>query len=510
MQSILRQLGWRSPAQYVLRRSRYSLCSRAYSGAPFVPPAQLAEQPRVKLTIDADGVPNWHGATTEDVNAAISDDAMKEILLDPDIRGKGKLAPESPSFYTGRAPYYDTMTSLQMALGQIRATLKTLQLLPLPPFARASLLPMPPLWKNLEEMSSEVGMKLNTTRYRRLLVVLNELHECLRIATTAGHTELADMIEQVVAMFERGESQKEEYMSRGKRTIAELDEFGRSYTLGRRKTSSARVWIIPVQSAQPTPEPEAEAEQVATPAAPESISDAELHDLFSGISSQEPSLPSETDANSSSSLVFDEVLEAEETDNSTQPSFRSSLDSLLQTSADSSASQASLLDQDGPTLQNDSVPETIEDSPPLSSDDDHNAHPLIDDSSDTRVQTVRRPQRITSNVKPVEVPTTTILVNNLPLSQYFPKVVDRERVVYPLKVAGVLGKFNVFTIARGGGSTGQTGAIAHGIAKGLLAHDQELLTVLRKANLIKRDPRVVERKKTGLAKARKRYTWVKR
>ncbi|KAK0225920.1 ribosomal protein S9/S16-domain-containing protein [Armillaria fumosa] len=300
--------------------------------------------------------------------------------MDPDIRGRGKLAPESPSFYTGRAPYYDTMTSLQMALGQIRATLKTLQLLPLPPFARASLLPMPPLWKNLEEMSSEVGMKLNTTRYRRLLVVLNELHECLRIATTAGHTELADMIEQVVAMFERGESQKEEYMSRGKRTIAELDQFGRSYTLGRRKTSSARVWIIP---------------------------------------------------------------------------------------------------------------------------------------------------RIASNVKPVDVPTTTILVNNLPLSQYFPKTVDRERVVYPLKVAGVLGKFNIFTIARGGGSTGQTGAIAHGIAKGLLAHDQELLTVLRKgessrfamhvlnssccpANLIKRDPRVVERKKTGLAKARKRYTWVKR
>ncbi|KAK0485801.1 ribosomal protein S5 domain 2-like protein [Armillaria novae-zelandiae] len=490
MQSILRQLGWRSPARYVLRRSRYSLCSRAYSGAPFVPPAQLAEQPRVKLTIDTDGVPNWHGATTEDVNAAISDDAMKEILMDPDIRGRGKLAPESPSFYTGRAPYYDTMTSLQMALGQIRATLKTLQLLPLPPFARASLLPMPPLWKNLEEMSSEVGMKLNTTRYRRLLVVLNELHECLRIATTAGHTELADMIEQVVAMFERGESQKEEYMSRGKRTIAELDEFGRSYTLGRRKTSSARVWIIPV----------------AAPAVPEPISDAELHDLFSGLSSQKPSSPSETDASSSSA----EVPEAAEMDKSTQPSFRSSLDNLLQTSTDSSASQVSLVDQDGPTLQNDSVTETVDDSPSLSSDDNPNSHPLIDDGSDTKIQTARRHQRITSNVKSVDVPITTILVNNLPLSQYFPKTVDRERVVYPLKVAGVLGKFNIFTIARGGGSTGQTGAIAHGIAKGLLAHDQELLTVLHKANLIKRDPRVVERKKTGLAKARKRYTWVKR
>ncbi|KAG7446278.1 uncharacterized protein BT62DRAFT_931727 [Guyanagaster necrorhizus] len=433
---------------------------------------------------------------------------MKEILLDPEIRGQSKLAPESPSFYTGRAPYYDTVTSLQMALGQIRATLKTLQLLPLPSFARASLLPMPPLWKNLEEMSSEVGMKLNTTRYRRLLVVLNELHECLRIATTAGHTEFADMIEQVVAMFERGESQKEEYMSRGKRTIAELDQFGRSYTLGRRKTSSARVWIIPVQSAQPTPEPDVT--QATTTVSPEAISETELHDLFSGLSSQEPLSPSETDTNSfspSMSSDFEEAPEAEETGNTTQASFRSSLDSLLQTSADSYASQASLVDEDGPILQNDSIPEGFDDSSSLPNDDHH---PLIHDGSDTRIQTLQHSQRTNSNVKVVDVPATTILVNNLPLSQYFPKIVDRERVVYPLKVAGVLGKFNVFTIARGGGSTGQTGAIAHGIAKGLLAHDQELLTVLRKANLIKRDPRVVERKKTGLAKARKRYTWVKR
>jgi len=82
--------------------------------------------------------------------------------------------------------------------------------------------------------------------------------------------------------------------------------------------------------------------------------------------------------------------------------------------------------------------------------------------------------------------------------------------VRPLKLAGVLGAFNVFAIVRGGGTTGQAGALAHGIAQGIVAHVPEVDPILRKAKLMKRDPRMVERKKTGLAKARKRYTWVKR
>lgn len=68
----------------------------------------------------------------------------------------------------------------------------------------------------------------------------------------------------------------------------------------------------------------------------------------------------------------------------------------------------------------------------------------------------------------------------------------------------------MFIIVRGGGTTGQSGAIAHGIAKGVFAHDPETGTVLKRAKLLRRDPRMVERKKTGLAKARKAYTWVKR
>ncbi|WFD36138.1 37S ribosomal protein S9, mitochondrial [Malassezia cuniculi] len=115
-----------------------------------------------------------------------------------------------------------------------------------------------------------------------------------------------------------------------------------------------------------------------------------------------------------------------------------------------------------------------------------------------------------------------ILVNGVPLAEYFSRTEDREAVTWPLKLAGVLGAYNVFALARGGGSSGQAGAIAHGMSNALvtsLAHADfpdaerialETRSVLSKDGVLNRDPRMVERKKPGLAKARKAYTWVKR
>jgi len=111
---------------------------------------------------------------------------------------------------------------------------------------------------------------------------------------------------------------------------------------------------------------------------------------------------------------------------------------------------------------------------------------------------------------PLSFQPSQILVNNLPLSKYFSLPSDREKLTRPLKLAGVLGGYNIFALVRGGGTTGQSGAISHGIAKGLAAHEPQMSEVLRKAKLLRRDPRIVERKKTGLAKARKRYAWVRR
>jgi small subunit ribosomal protein S9 len=75
---------------------------------------------------------------------------------------------------------------------------------------------------------------------------------------------------------------------------------------------------------------------------------------------------------------------------------------------------------------------------------------------------------------------TEILVNGIPLSKYFPLPADRERIVRPFKLTGLLGAYNVFAIVRGGGTTGQSGAVAHGLAKGLAAHVPDVELILKR------------------------------
>ena len=246
-----------------------------------------------------------------------------------------------------------------------------------------------------------------------MIAVLADLDECARIASAAGHTPLTESIKPVLALFERDD--KDNVLSRALRKHVPLDRYGRSYTVGKRKESAARVWIIPARGPEPT-----------TTAAPTAVS----------------------------------------------------------TSSSSSSSDADLL------------------------------APVVNDAF------APSPDAAASRVP---VTPTTILVNNVPLHKFFAATADRERVVRPLKLAGVLGAYNVFTIVRGGGTTGQAGAIAHGIAQGIVAHVPEVDPILRKggvrlislpvstlthlsAKLMKRDPRMVERKKTGLAKARKRVS----
>jgi len=151
-------------------------------------------------------------------------------------------------------------------------------------------------------------------------------------------------------------------LARGKAKPVKFDEYGRSYTLGKRKTSSARVWIVPVQR------PPADS---STPSPPT------------------PAL-TETD---------------------------SALEALL------------------------------------------------------------NPNSSKSNE---DVSAAQVLVNNTPLSAYFPIPADRTRVIHPLKLTGLLGAYNIFAIVRGGGTSGQSGALAHGIAKGLAAHEPAVQTILRK------------------------------
>lgn len=103
-----------------------------------------------------------------------------------------------------------------------------------------------------------------------------------------------------------------------------------------------------------------------------------------------------------------------------------------------------------------------------------------------------------------------ILVNRRPLDEYFGRETARMTVRQPLVVAEALERFDIAVTVRGGGGSGQAGAIRHGIARALVDYDDSLRTPLRTAGFLTRDDREVERKKVGLRKARKRPQYSKR
>ena len=103
-----------------------------------------------------------------------------------------------------------------------------------------------------------------------------------------------------------------------------------------------------------------------------------------------------------------------------------------------------------------------------------------------------------------------IIVNNVPYEERFPRLEHRQIIQQPLLVTENVGKYNVLVKVEGGGISGQAGAISHGIARALLEVDERLRPRLREDGLLTRDPRVKERKKVGLRRARKAPQYTKR
>ena len=103
-----------------------------------------------------------------------------------------------------------------------------------------------------------------------------------------------------------------------------------------------------------------------------------------------------------------------------------------------------------------------------------------------------------------------IMVNGRSLDVFFGRETARMIVRQPLELAQLEGKFDIQVTVRGGGTTGQAGAIRHGITRALLDYDESLRPSLRKAGFVTRDAREVERKKVGLRKARRATQYSKR
>lgn len=103
-----------------------------------------------------------------------------------------------------------------------------------------------------------------------------------------------------------------------------------------------------------------------------------------------------------------------------------------------------------------------------------------------------------------------VVVNKRKLDEYFPVEWRRMQILLPFDVTETKGQFDVVVNAKGGGLTGQAEAIQLGIARALIDYDENLRSQLRGAEMLTRDPRMVERKKYGQPKARKRFQFSKR
>jgi len=103
-----------------------------------------------------------------------------------------------------------------------------------------------------------------------------------------------------------------------------------------------------------------------------------------------------------------------------------------------------------------------------------------------------------------------IVVNDRPLDQYFGRETARMIVRQPLETINMTDSFDIKVTVKGGGMSGQAGAIRHGITRALMEYDGELRPTLRRAGFVTRDARQVERKKVGLHKARRAPQYSKR
>jgi small subunit ribosomal protein S9 len=106
--------------------------------------------------------------------------------------------------------------------------------------------------------------------------------------------------------------------------------------------------------------------------------------------------------------------------------------------------------------------------------------------------------------------TGTIVVNERPAEEYFRRATEMLALERPLVVTDTRSSYNVSILVAGGGTTGQAGAVAHGIARALCVADETLRPVLKKNGLLTRDARAKERKKYGLKRARKAPQYTKR
>jgi small subunit ribosomal protein S9 len=122
---------------------------------------------------------------------------------------------------------------------------------------------------------------------------------------------------------------------------------------------------------------------------------------------------------------------------------------------------------------------------------------------------VGRRKTATARVR-LKTGTGAMTVNEKPLAEYFPRIGDVDFILEPLRSTDFEGKVDCTALVKGGGVTGQAGAVRHGLARALVAMEPDLRPTMSRKGFLTRDARMKERKKPGLKKARKAPTYTKR
>lgn len=130
--------------------------------------------------------------------------------------------------------------------------------------------------------------------------------------------------------------------------------------------------------------------------------------------------------------------------------------------------------------------------------------------SDQYYYAVGRRKTSTAQVRLYPEGEGSVLVNGRLLDQYFCRGSDLLHVREPLAVTDLENAFNITVLVKGGGHTGQSGAVRHAISRALVKYDEDLRPVLRRGGFLTRDARMKERKKPGLVKARRAKQYTKR
>ncbi|EIW68364.1 hypothetical protein TREMEDRAFT_44744 [Tremella mesenterica DSM 1558] len=282
--------------------------------------------------------------------------------------------PSSPAHFTGHPTLHTALSELRTTLQEAQTLLRQDHIYPLPT-SLPYLQPPATSWIQRDELAVRFSCRIRTKSHNAVVELLNEMHHLRHVASVAGADQAAVKLAEALNVYERIKDREGVMNGEKDNEKNGVDEYGRSFGFGRRKESSARVWLIPTKTSR---------------------------------------------------NVFN----------------------------------------------------------PINND--------------------------TGNGESNSIPIAQVLINHQPLSTYFSRISDRETILRPLRLAAVLGGYNIFALVRGGGTTGQAGAITLGLARALAVMREDSRRILFRDGALMRDTRMVERKKTGKAKARKAYTWVKR